>query len=174
MTQDERRELARVQREVMWNLQKDEVVTIVRQGDEPVPYKRQGNPAVNTPISVRKRLALRNKPLIQVPHGKRQSYTTILSRLRPTSNAQTHGECDFLKRLGRVQQCEYTMLRAWGTASCIDVRMSPLLKCDGVLMLFSAFSYPDCCWHISQVRARPRAPTLVSPITGLKPLQKAS
>lgn len=70
MTQEERRELARAQREVMWNLQKDEVVTIVRQGDDPVPYKRQGNPAVNTPISVRKRLALRNKPLIQVLYGK--------------------------------------------------------------------------------------------------------
>lgn len=73
MTQEERRELAHAQREVMWNLQKDEVVTIVRQGDDPVPYKRQGNPAVNTPISVRKRLALRNKPLIQVLCGKRYS-----------------------------------------------------------------------------------------------------
>lgn len=76
MTQEERRELARVQREVMWNLQKDEVVTIVRQGDDPVPYKRQGNPAVNTPISVRKRLSLRHKPLIQVLYGKNHSDST--------------------------------------------------------------------------------------------------
>lgn len=66
MTQEERRELIRAQREVITNLQKDYVVTVVRPGDEPVPYKRQGNPAVNTPNSVRQRLALKKKPLIQV------------------------------------------------------------------------------------------------------------
>lgn len=66
MTPEERRELVRVQREVMWNLQKDYVVTVVGPGDDPVPYKRQGNPAVNTPQSVKRRQALRNKPLIEV------------------------------------------------------------------------------------------------------------
>ncbi|CAM9215265.1 unnamed protein product [Scytosiphon promiscuus] len=65
MTPDERRELVRAQREVMWNLQKDFVVTVVGPGDDPVPYKRQGNPDVNTPLSVRRRLALRKQPLIQ-------------------------------------------------------------------------------------------------------------
>lgn len=67
MTPEERRELVRAQREVMWNLQKDYVVTVVSPGDDPVPYKRQGNPDVNTPLSVKKRQALRKKPLIQVP-----------------------------------------------------------------------------------------------------------
>lgn len=67
MSPEERRELMRAQREVMWNLQKDYVVTIVSPGDDPVPYKRQGNPDVNTPLSVKKRHALRKKPLIQVP-----------------------------------------------------------------------------------------------------------
>lgn len=56
----------RAQREVMWNLQKDYVVTVVGPGDDPVPYKRQGNPDVNTPLSVKHRLALRKQPLIQV------------------------------------------------------------------------------------------------------------
>eukprot|EP00903_Cladosiphon_okamuranus_P012631 g11817.t1 len=65
MTPEERRELARAQREVMWNLQKGDIVTVVNPGDDPVPYKRQGNPDVNTPLSVKKRLALRKKPLIQ-------------------------------------------------------------------------------------------------------------
>lgn len=67
MTLEERRELVRAQREVMWNLQKEYVVTVVGPGDDPVPYKRQGNPDVNTPLSVKKRQALRKKPLIQVP-----------------------------------------------------------------------------------------------------------
>lgn len=66
MTPEERRELTRVQREVVWNLQRDYVVTVVGPEDEPVPYKRQGNPAVNTPQCVRRRQALRKKPLIQV------------------------------------------------------------------------------------------------------------
>lgn len=66
MTPEERRELVRAQREVMWNLQKDYVVTVVRPGDDPVPYKRQGNPAVNTPQCVKRRQALRKEPLIQV------------------------------------------------------------------------------------------------------------
>lgn len=66
MSQEERQELTRAQREVMWNLQKDYVVTIVSPGDDPVPYKRQGNPAVNTPSCIRRRLSLRKKPLIQV------------------------------------------------------------------------------------------------------------
>ncbi|CAB1109749.1 unnamed protein product [Ectocarpus sp. CCAP 1310/34] len=65
MTPDERRELMRAQREVMWNLQKDSIVTVVSPGDDPVPYKRQGNPDVNTPLSVKRRQALRKKPLIQ-------------------------------------------------------------------------------------------------------------
>lgn len=60
-----------MQREVMWNLQRANVVTIVRPGDAPVPYKRQGNPAVNTPQGVRLRQALRKAPLIQVIHGNR-------------------------------------------------------------------------------------------------------
>lgn len=66
MTVEERRELTRAQREVMWNLQREGVVTVVRPGDDPVPYKRQGNPAVNTPQCIRLRHALRKKPLIQV------------------------------------------------------------------------------------------------------------
>lgn len=66
MTREERKELTRAQREVMWNLQNDSVVTIVGPGDDPVPYKRQGNPAVNTPQCVKRRQALRKKPLIQV------------------------------------------------------------------------------------------------------------
>lgn len=66
MTPEERRELVRAQREVIWNLQKGDIVTIVNPGDDPVPYKRQGNPDVNTPLSVKKRQALRKKPLIQV------------------------------------------------------------------------------------------------------------
>lgn len=66
MTPQARRELTLAQREVMWNLQREAVVTIVRPGDDPVPYKRQGNPAVNTPQCVRRRHALRKNSLIQV------------------------------------------------------------------------------------------------------------
>lgn len=66
LSPEERRELIRTQREVIWNLQRDGVVTVVRPGDDPVPYKRQGNPSVNTPQSVRLRYSLRKAPLIQV------------------------------------------------------------------------------------------------------------
>lgn len=66
MTAQERIDLVRAQREVAWNLQQDGIVTVMQPGDEPVPYKRQGNPAVNTPQSVRRRQSLRKKPLIQV------------------------------------------------------------------------------------------------------------
>lgn len=66
MTPQARKELTLAQREVMWNLQREGVVTVVRPGDNPVPYKRQGNPAVNTPQCIRRRHALRNNSLIQV------------------------------------------------------------------------------------------------------------
>ncbi|CAM9693182.1 unnamed protein product, partial [Laminaria digitata] len=124
MTQEERRELARAQREVMWNLQKDEVVTIVRQGDEPVPYKRQGNPAVNTPNSVRKRMTLRKKPLIQEitneywcfpglnPEGSdemtKESYVKLNRKLHlalipdtTDEDAETSAEVDWLRDTAR-------------------------------------------------------------------------
>lgn len=66
MTPGDHKELICAQREVIWNLQRDSVVTVVRPGDDPVPYKRQGNSAVNTPQCVRMRQSLKKNPLIQV------------------------------------------------------------------------------------------------------------
>lgn len=91
MTPEERRELVRAQREVMWNLQKGDIVTVVNPGDDPVPYKRQGNPDVNTPLSVKKRQALRKKPLIQVLlccAVTKGSFMPDCSRGRPQGKAE--------------------------------------------------------------------------------------
>lgn len=73
MTREERTELAQARREVMLNLQGDYVVMNVGAEDDPVPYKRQGDPAVNTPRSIARRHGLRKKPLIQVSSVAGQS-----------------------------------------------------------------------------------------------------
>ncbi|KAG5175740.1 hypothetical protein JKP88DRAFT_283370 [Tribonema minus] len=50
---------------VMYHIRADNVVTVRDPADAPAPYKRQGNPAVNTPVSLRRRQGLRASPLIQ-------------------------------------------------------------------------------------------------------------
>lgn len=73
MTREERTEVAQARREVMLNLQGDNVVMTVSPEDDPVPYKRQGDAAVNTPRSIARRHALRKNPLIQVRSAAGQS-----------------------------------------------------------------------------------------------------
>ncbi|CAM9804187.1 unnamed protein product, partial [Choristocarpus tenellus] len=65
MSDMERMEVRRLQWEIVQNLQSDEVVTTVNPGDAPVPYKKQGNPIVNTPQCVHQRHALRRSPFIE-------------------------------------------------------------------------------------------------------------
>jgi hypothetical protein len=79
ITPEEQQELRRQQSEVLYHIQAENVVIVIDPTQDPVPYKRQGDPTVNTPTSLRRRHGLRSSPLIREIVEEYWSYPALQS-----------------------------------------------------------------------------------------------
>jgi hypothetical protein len=91
ITPEEQQELRRQQSEVLYHIQTENVVIVIDPTQDPVPYKRQGDPTVNTPTSLRRRHGLRSSPLIREIVEEYWSYPALQSA--PTAAADSDSRC---------------------------------------------------------------------------------